>query len=84
MGRSKFPGKPSKLVTKKRVSVLNGIINNPFCDNFNDDDADEIPNDQISLTSSESSETTIVSGDDGVSQVYTTYNTEHTQKRKKR
>lgn len=24
MGRSKFPGKPSKLVTKKRVSVLNG------------------------------------------------------------
>ena len=29
MGRSKFPGKPSKLVTKKRVSVLNGNnINN--------------------------------------------------------
>lgn len=24
MGRPKFPGKPSKLVTKKRVSVLNG------------------------------------------------------------
>lgn len=27
MGRSKFPGKPSKLVTKKRVSVLNGNAN---------------------------------------------------------
>lgn len=27
MGRSKFPGKPSKLVTKKRVSVLNGNNN---------------------------------------------------------
>lgn len=33
MGRSKFPGKPSKLVTKKRVSVLN----NPFsCTAFNE------------------------------------------------
>lgn len=74
MGRSKFPGKPSKLVTKKRVSVLNGILNNPFCDNFNDDDADDLPNDQISLTSSESSETTTtttIGGHDGDSQVHT-------------
>lgn len=29
MGRPKFPGKPSKLVTKKRVSVLNGAAPPP-------------------------------------------------------
>lgn len=50
MGKSKFPGKPSKLVNKKRVSVLNSVANNPFCDSTEDD------GDQVS--SSESEQTT--------------------------
>lgn len=70
MGRSKFPGKPSKLVNKKRVSVLNGVINNPFEDNSNEDDVDYLPNEQISLTSSENdTTTTTIGGHDGDVQV---------------
>lgn len=42
MGRSKFPGKPSKLVTKKRVSVLNGIASSTFPEATNDLDTDEL------------------------------------------
>lgn len=42
MGKSKFPGKPSKLVNKKRVSVLNSVVNNQFCENFNEDDGDQV------------------------------------------
>lgn len=39
MGRSKFPGKPSKLVTKKRVSVLNG-------NNISSNNSSSIPSSQ--------------------------------------
>lgn len=59
MGKSKFPGKPSKLVNKKRVSVLNSVANNPFCDNSTDD------GDQVSLSSSESETTKTFDGHDG-------------------
>lgn len=41
MGRSKFPGKPSKLVTKKRVSVLSGNTSNAFLNASNELDANE-------------------------------------------
>lgn len=48
MGRSKFPGKPSKLVNKKRISVLAGSAKNGNCDTSADDDTDNqySPNDQ--------------------------------------
>lgn len=49
MGRSKFPGKPSKLVNKKRVSVLNGVLSNPFGDHFTDEEINDVPNERISL-----------------------------------
>ncbi|GAB0097431.1 Histone-lysine N-methyltransferase trithorax [Sergentomyia squamirostris] len=54
MGRSKFPGKPSKLVNKKRISVLAASAksgNN--CDTSADDDTDNqySPNDHHSLFS---------------------------------
>lgn len=44
MGRSKFPGKPSKLVTKKRVSVLNNQSNNNVFIENNDELDNEDPN----------------------------------------
>lgn len=78
MGRSKFPGKPSKLVNKKRVSVLNGVSSGPFGDS-NEDDADDLANDQ-SLSSTENDTTTTTtpqpstttsSGHDGDAQVIT-------------
>lgn len=53
MGKSKFPGKPSKLVNKKRVSVLNSVASNPFCDNS----AAEDDGDQISSSESETTKT---------------------------
>lgn len=78
MGRSKFPGKPSKLVNKKRVSVLNGVSSGPFGDS-NEDDADDLANDQVSLSSAENDTTTTTSqpstttssGHDGDAQVIT-------------
>lgn len=55
MGRSKFPGKPSKLVTKKRVSVLNGVASSTFPEATNDLDTNEAAVDQtISNTAPES------------------------------
>lgn len=83
MGRSKFPGKPSKLVNKKRVSVLNGVSSGPFGDNYsNEDDTDDLANDQVSLSSTENDTTTTTtpppqpstttsSGHDGDAQVIT-------------
>lgn len=50
MGKSKFPGKPSKLVNKKRVSVLNSVANNPFCDNSAEDDVDQISSSESETT----------------------------------
>lgn len=79
MGRSKFPGKPSKLVNKKRVSVLNGVSSGSFGDS-NEDDADDLANDQVSLSSTENDTTTTTtpqpsattsSGHDGDAQVIT-------------
>ena len=70
MGRSKFPGKPSKLVNKKRVSVLNGVLSNPFGENpteFNN--ADYLANEQFSSTKSETTTTTIGHDDGDSSQV---------------
>ncbi|XP_059612244.1 histone-lysine N-methyltransferase trithorax-like [Phlebotomus argentipes] len=54
MGRSKFPGKPSKLVNKKRISVLAGSAKGGNCDTSADDDTDNqySPNDHQSLWSS--------------------------------
>lgn len=73
MGRSKFPGKPSRLVNKKRVSVLNGILNNPFGDHL-EGDVDYLQNDQILMSSSESeTTTTTMSGHNGVAQVQTMF-----------
>ena len=51
MGRSKFPGKPSKLVNKKRISVLK--INN-----FTDNKQLIQFNDQITLWDNNKNETT--------------------------
>lgn len=50
MGKSKFPGKPSKLVNKKRVSVLNSVASNPFCDNSAEDDGDQISSSESETT----------------------------------
>lgn len=50
MGKSKFPGKPSKLVNKKRVSVLNSVANNPFCDNSTEDDGDQVSSSESETT----------------------------------
>ncbi len=50
MGKSKFPGKPSKLVNKKRVSVLNSVANNPFCDNSAEDDGDQVSSSESETT----------------------------------
>lgn len=50
MGKSKFPGKPSKLVNKKRVSVLNSVANNPFCDNSAEDDGDPVSSSESETT----------------------------------
>lgn len=59
MGRSKFPGKPTKLVNKKRISVLSGNYANASDSLVNNDDeydtsdltssSSPINNDQISL-----------------------------------
>lgn len=38
MGKSKFPGKPSKLVNKKRVSAISHKLNETICElNVNND-----------------------------------------------
>ncbi|XP_055679085.1 histone-lysine N-methyltransferase trithorax [Lutzomyia longipalpis] len=58
MGRSKFPGKPSKLVNKKRISVLGGSAKCGNCDTSADDDTDNqqySPNDDNSQWNSSSS-----------------------------
>ncbi|XP_037040768.1 histone-lysine N-methyltransferase trithorax isoform X2 [Bradysia coprophila] len=50
MGKSKFPGKPSKIVNKKRVSVLNSVANNPFGDNSAEDDGDQVSSSESETT----------------------------------
>lgn len=75
MGRSKFPGKPSKLVNKKRVSVLNGVSSGPYGDS-NEDDADDLANDpstenDTTTTTTPQPSTTTSSGHDGDAQVIT-------------
>lgn len=74
MGRSKFPGKPSKLVTKKRVSVLNSGLSGPFSDNASELDADYPSGDhqdgsESELTTTTTTQTTSESKNDGDSQV---------------
>lgn len=62
MGRSKFPGKPSKLVNKKRVSVLHGVSGSPAGDNSNEDDADDqLTTESIFMSNDDSSTTTTIS-----------------------
>lgn len=43
MGQSKFPGKPSKLATKKRVSVVNNSLKGLHVDNVSKNDGKYLP-----------------------------------------
>lgn len=66
MGRSKFPGKPSKLVNKKRVSVLQGSENSDLHD-FSEENSEYLLGDQVSFGNSRNETTTF--GHDGAVQV---------------